>query len=100
MSDGLLMNLRICLLSTAILWLLSLRKVALADRRCVDVLCALNRVFAGDRRLDRALDVSRVGKEVVEEEGRGGADQSGDQVNGHVLGPERGAAGDGLDELG
>src|SRR5258707_1264727 len=74
-------------------------QVALADRRRVDVLFVLNRVFAGDRRLDRALDMSWVGKEVVEEEGGGGADQSGDQVNRHVLGPEGGAAGDGLDEL-
>src|SRR5258708_31817249 len=91
-SAGSLRNLRIWLVSTAILvFLLSVKDLAGGRARGVVV---------ADRCHDRALDQSRVGQVVVEEGRGGGADEARDQVDGDVLGPERRAARNCLHQLG
>src|SRR2546425_958216 len=58
------------------------------------------RLFVRDGFFDRLLDEARVGQVVVGKRRGRSADEPRDQVDGDVLRPERGAARDGLHELG
>src|SRR5260370_13074155 len=91
-SAGSLRNLRIWLVSTAILiFLLSVKDLAGGRARGVVV---------GDRSHNRPLDQSWVGQVVVEEGRSGRADEARDQVDRYVLGPEGRAARDRLHQFG
>src|ERR1700694_3622158 len=86
---GSLRNLRIWLVSTAILSFLSF----LCRSR------ARGRLFVGHGFLDRLLDDSRVREVVIGERGEGGSNEPRDEVDGDVLRPVGGAARERLHQL-